>query len=71
MKAQPAQEKIQTWIVKAKDGRILGTTPDENWANAFAGVNGGRADGVEIVLGSLEEAELKLKRQREGESWPQ
>jgi hypothetical protein len=62
LKTTPRQP-TQVFVVKRGD-YILGTTPDERWAKAIAGVNQREQSGVTIEWSGLEAAELRLKEQR-------
>lgn len=63
MKPKPATIQIDTFVIKRGD-YVLGTTPDERWAKAIAGVNEREQPGVTIEYSSLEAAELKIREQR-------
>ena len=63
MPTKPTIPKINTYIVKRGD-KILGTTPDENWAKSIAAVNERIQPGVTIEFGDLETAETWLRERR-------
>lgn len=60
MKAKPYRQPTLVFILKRGD-KVLGTSPDEMWANALADVLNREQPGVTVEQGPLEETELLLR----------